>query len=145
VAREQAYQNTEKYEMWCRTKQARFRADVMKKWDGKCCVTSVNIPNILVAAHIKPWSASSPAERIDPENSLLLTPIYDRLFDKFVITFGLGEENGIAHIDYLSEIKKYANSIGLNLKAKINKISISGRRYLKYPNKQFDVVNKRKR
>ena len=46
---------------------------------------------MLVASHIKPWSASNNFERLDVFNGLLLTPNLDKLFDAGFVTF---EENG---------------------------------------------------
>ena len=39
------------------------------------------------ASHIQPWRDSSNEERLDPNNGILLTPTYDHLFDKHLITF----------------------------------------------------------
>ena len=39
------------------------------------------------SSHIKPWRESSSQVRIDPNNSLLLSPNYDKLFDRVVISF----------------------------------------------------------
>ncbi len=46
-------------EVWCRTPAHRkFRKELMKKWDGKCALTGVNVDGLLVASHIKPWAHS---------------------------------------------------------------------------------------
>ena len=42
---------------------------------------------LLVASHIKPWAASNDEEKIDPNNGYILSPLYDKLFDKGFITF----------------------------------------------------------
>ena len=42
---------------------------------------------MLIASHIKPWKDSSNTERLDINNGILLTPTFDKLFDKFLITF----------------------------------------------------------
>lgn len=53
-----------------------------------CCrLTGMADPRFLIASHIKPWSRSSNAEKLDGNNGLLLTPNIDRLFDKGYITF----------------------------------------------------------
>ena len=52
-----------------------------------CVVTGFNNTQFLIASHIKPWSVSSDEERLDPYNGLLLTPNFDRLFDKGLISF----------------------------------------------------------
>ncbi|CAK4076502.1 HNH endonuclease [Vibrio sp. 16] len=55
--------------------------------EKRCRVTGVDIPVFLRASHIKPWKMSSDAERLDPNNGLLLAPHVDHLFDGGWITF----------------------------------------------------------
>src|SRR5690606_37658579 len=66
--------------------QGLFRSRV-SKIEHSCRVTGINDPRFLIASHIKPWSRSSNAERLDGSNGLLLTPNIDRLFDKGYLTF----------------------------------------------------------
>lgn len=70
-----------------RTAQTAYRTKVLALWNNKCAVTSVDNPSWLIASHIKPWHESSDLEKIDPYNSLLLNPNYDKLFDRGVISF----------------------------------------------------------
>ena len=58
-----------------------------KKFCGKCAVTGNDLEEILIASHIVPWRDSSDEERLDPDNGILLYPLYDALFDKHIITF----------------------------------------------------------
>ncbi|WP_417474286.1 HNH endonuclease [Luteimonas mephitis] len=54
----------------------------------RCCrITGLADSRFLIASHIKPWSKSNNAEKLDGSNGLLLTPNIDRLFDKGHITF----------------------------------------------------------
>lgn len=41
----------------------------------------------MIASHIKPWAASTPKEKIDPYNGYILSPLFDKLFDRGFITF----------------------------------------------------------
>jgi putative restriction endonuclease len=66
--------------------QGKFREALLETWRG-CSVTGLFLPAILKASHIKPWRASTNAERLDPYNGLLLLPQYDALFDAGLITF----------------------------------------------------------
>ncbi len=50
-------------------------------------MTRVDRPEHLRASHCKPWRDSTHAERLDPENGLLLTPSIDHLFDRGFISF----------------------------------------------------------
>lgn len=70
-----------------RIKQQDFRNGAIKLWNGKCAVTGVDDTSWLIASHIKPWRESNSQERVDPRNSLLLSPNYDKLFDRGVISF----------------------------------------------------------
>lgn len=70
-----------------RVGQGVFRDLLIKKYDGRCIVTGVDDKRILLASHIRPWSVSSNEQRLSSENGLLLSPLYDRLFDTGLITF----------------------------------------------------------
>lgn len=70
--------------------QGKYRDGLIKKYDAKCIVTGINIPRLLIASHIKPWSVCCNDERIDVENGLLLCPNIDKLFDCGLITFDNG-------------------------------------------------------
>ena len=70
-----------------RTAQTEYRKGVLSLWDGRCAVTQVDDQGWLIASHIKPWREADDRERVVPHNSLLLTPNYDKLFDRGVISF----------------------------------------------------------
>ena len=67
--------------------QGIFRENLIKKYDGCCIVTGVDDKRILVASHIRPWSVSTNEQRLSVENGLLLSTLYDKLFDIGLITF----------------------------------------------------------
>ena len=69
-----------------RVGQGHFRKQVIRNW-GTCAVTGTGNTAMLTASHIKPWKWSNNFQRLDPNNGLLLTPAYDRAFDKGLITF----------------------------------------------------------
>ena len=60
---------------------------LIQKFEGKCAVTKTNIIEILIASHIVPWRESNDKERTDKDNGILLSPLYDALFDKHLISF----------------------------------------------------------
>lgn len=66
--------------------QGKFRAGIFLD-STLCPVTLVDDTRLLVASHIKPWSVSSNAERLDPKNGFLFTPTIDKLFDAGYISF----------------------------------------------------------
>ena len=52
-----------------------------------CRVTGVEVAQHLRASHIKPWRVSTPYEKLDGNNGLLLSPHIDHLFDRGYISF----------------------------------------------------------
>ena len=42
---------------------------------------------MLIASHIKPWVKSTEFEKTDPLNGFMLTPTYDKLFDRGFMSF----------------------------------------------------------
>jgi putative restriction endonuclease len=51
-------------------------------------VTGLTHPRLLRASHIKPWAeCTTDAERLDPENGLLLAAHLDAAFDAFLVSF----------------------------------------------------------
>ena len=67
--------------------QGLFRKELIKKYDGCCVITGINERKLLIASHIKPWAVCSNEERLSPENGLLLSPTFDKLFDYGLISF----------------------------------------------------------
>lgn len=89
--RKRTVEKTEKtVEQKIRIGQDYFRKSLIKEL-GKCPITQINEKRLLIASHIKPWVHSNNKERIDSKNGLLLSPLYDKLFDKGIglITFTL--------------------------------------------------------
>jgi len=52
-----------------------------------CPITMVSDDRLLIASHIKPWVLADDFEKIDPKNGFMLTPTFDRLFDRGFLTF----------------------------------------------------------
>lgn len=75
-----------KREVKVRLAQTFFRTAVLSSYDLACCVTGMSIPTLLVASHILPWS-THPGERVNPHNGLCLNSLFDRAFDRGLITF----------------------------------------------------------
>ena len=64
-----------------------YRQEVIQKWHGKCALTGIDIIPVLIASHIVPWSESNDNEKLDVENGILLSPLFDALFAKHLISF----------------------------------------------------------
>lgn len=52
-----------------------------------CPITLISDERLLIASHIKPWAVSNDDEKLDPKNGFMLSPLYDKLFDKGFMTF----------------------------------------------------------
>lgn len=68
-----------------RVNQSFFRKAVLAAYDFKCCVTGLELPELLNASHIIPWSKDE-ANRVNPRNGLCLNAIHDRAFDRGLLT-----------------------------------------------------------
>lgn len=72
---------------WLRKNHRQFKDPVWNHWKGKCAVTNEFCEGLLVASHITPWSESTPEEKTDFHNGLLLAAPLDSLFDRGLIGF----------------------------------------------------------
>ncbi len=73
-----------------RVGQGKFRQNVIDEWGigERCALTGIDIKEMLIASHIKPWSECEKAiERLDGANGILLCAHIDKLFDQHLITF----------------------------------------------------------
>jgi hypothetical protein len=109
-----------------RVGQGAYRKRIIHRWEYKCAVTNFNKLDILIASHIVPWSKATDHERLDVNNGLLLSPTYDALFDKHLITF---ENNGKIILSDKIEFSAY-QKIGITGKEKIDGLSEYNYHYL---------------
>ena len=68
-----------------RVKQHFFRRAVLSSYKGRCCMSGLSEPRLLIASHIVPWSQDK-ANRLNPSNGLCLSSIHDRAFDQHLIS-----------------------------------------------------------
>lgn len=74
-----------------RINQGYFRDTLLHIYQGKCCLTGISCPELLVASHIKPWAAcETSADRLTARNGLLLNALHDRAFDRGLMTIDKG-------------------------------------------------------
>lgn len=69
-----------------RVGQEYFRKMILHNYSSKCCLTGLNVPDLLRASHISPW-AGDKQNRLNPQNGLCLSATYDAAFDKHLISF----------------------------------------------------------
>lgn len=103
-----------------RVNQHVFREMVLANYGHRCAITGINIPSLLVASHIVPWSVNE-KERLNPENGICLSPLYDRAFDQGLI--GITPDLEVRLSEKLKSYKKepfhqvhFASVEGLKLK-----------------------------
>jgi hypothetical protein len=99
-----------------RVGQGAYRSSILYRWEYKCAVTNYSKYDILIASHIVPWKDSNNDERLDVDNGILLSPNYDALFDRHLISF----ENSGKII--LSEVLKGSD---------YQKLGVSGNEFIK--------------
>lgn len=63
-----------------------FRKTLLTAYRGKCGLTQIDQPQLLIASHIKPWAADE-RNRLNPRNGILLNGLHDRAFDSGLISF----------------------------------------------------------
>lgn len=63
-----------------RVNQSVFRQIVLSNYYTKCAISDINIPELLIASHIIPWSENE-KERLNPSNGICLSNLYDKAFD----------------------------------------------------------------
>jgi len=68
-----------------RIKQQFFRRAVLSSYRGRCCMSGLSEPRLLLASHIVPWRADQ-ANRLNPANGLCLSALHDRAFDQGLMT-----------------------------------------------------------
>lgn len=69
-----------------------------------CPITMINDERLLIASHIKPWAVATDAEKLDPKNGFMLSPLYDKLFDRGFMTFT--EDRRIMLSNWISPMNK---------------------------------------
>ena len=75
-----------------RIKQDFFCRAVLASYRGRCCISGVTEPRLLVASHIVPWREDK-ANRLNPSNGLCLSAIHDKAFDSYL--FSLTDDNRV--------------------------------------------------
>lgn len=90
-------------EVKTRVNQNVFRQIVVANYSSKCAITGIDIPELLFASHIIPW-AKNEKERLNPENGICLSALYDKAYDKGFIAINERFEVLIS-----SDLKKKCN------------------------------------
>ena len=119
----QNYTQTEKNQIIkARIGQGLFRRSLIEDC-AFCPITMIDDVRFLIASHIKPWRDSDNIERLSAKNGILLTPTYDKLFDKGFITFRDDKSLVISSLVGDNNI----NKLGITADMEIEHLPIEGR------------------
>jgi len=61
--------------------QYKLRKALLHNYQSKCAMCNISNPKLLITSHIKTWKHSTPDERMNPSNSILLCNLHDGLFE----------------------------------------------------------------
>jgi 5-methylcytosine-specific restriction protein A len=109
-----------------RVGQGAYRKRIIYRWEYQCAVTGFRELDVLIASHIVPWANASDDERLDVHNGILLSPTYDALFDKHLISF---EKSGAIILSDKIETQAF-HRIGVTGKERIQDFSQGNLDYL---------------
>ena len=82
-----------------RVGQGKYREKLLEECPF-CPITMISDDRVLIASHIKPWAVGTDKEKVDPHNGYILSPLYDKLFDRGLISFTDDRRMMVSH--YLS-------------------------------------------
>ena len=86
-----------------RVNQNLFRKIVLSAYSNRCAVSGMNVPDFLIASHIKRWSDDID-NRLNPSNGICLNSLYDKAFDKGFIGIDANYK-----IIFANKLVKYSN------------------------------------
>ncbi len=112
--------------------QGKYREQLLEQCRF-CPFTMISDERLLIASHIKPWASSEDDEKTDPYNGYMLSPLYDKLFDRGFITLTSNR-----HVILSEFISQYTwKQIGLQNDTFIKALPMDDKRieYLKFHHK----------
>ncbi len=115
-----------------RVGQGAYRKSILHRWSYKCAATGYSDIRVLIASHILPWKEAKDEQRLDVDNGILLSPDYDALFDKHLISFDSSGKIIIGSNTSLNSLK----SLGITGKEKISNLTDGNKNYLILHNQQ---------
>ena len=118
--------------------QSLYRSKLIEYWNG-CSVSDCKVLEVLISSHIKPYrDCENLEEKFDLYNGLLLSPNYDRLFDKYLISFNENGQILISKTLCIDELNKLG--IKKNDILKKDKLSTEHVKYLSHHNAKFNLI-----
>ena len=71
-----------------RVNQSVFRQMILKTYTNQCAISGICLPELLVAGHIVPWAVDA-QNRLNPENGICLSNLYDKAYENGLICIDL--------------------------------------------------------
>ena len=102
-------------------------------------VTGIRCPELLVASYIKPWRDCNKDEKTDVRNVLCLSPFYDALFDKHLMTVypDMSIRYSPKLCDSMGE-REYSRFIAPYDRIEVNELNRPDEKYLRIHNEGFE-------
>lgn len=97
--------------------QDAFRRMILNNYNNTCAVTGINDSRLLIASHIIPWKAKADT-RLNPENGICLSALYDKAFDEGLISvrpddltliYSKSLKDTLANTSFQEQFAKYEN------------------------------------
>lgn len=83
-----AQDETEKMSIYKRrVGQDILRKNLLELYRSRCMLTGIDNKELLRVSHIKPWKDCNDNEKLDENNCLLLSALWDAAFDRGLVTF----------------------------------------------------------
>jgi putative restriction endonuclease len=82
---------------------------ILANYNQTCAISGITVPQLLIASHIIPWSQNK-KERLNPENGICLSSLYDKAFDSGLISISPDDYTVIIS----KELKDYRNTVFYN-------------------------------
>ena len=111
--------------------QGKYREALLQECP-MCAITGITEEALLIASHIKPWAVSNEQEKLDSKNGFILSPLYDKLFDRGFITFT--PDRRVKITNWLSEYNRKRIGIKDNQQIPILPVDDARIVYLQYHN-----------
>lgn len=121
--------------------QHELRLQLLENYHHNCALCKISNPKLLITSHIKPWSESSHAERIDPKNAMILCKLHNDLFasgfislsDKYEVilstNFDFSSQEISTELNFVCPTQDPPNSLFLTEHRKKNNLTITQRRF----------------
>lgn len=68
-----------------RVNQNFFRSMILAAYNNTCCITGLQMPDVLIAGHISPWGKDE-KNRLNPYNGIAINALHDKAFEAGLIT-----------------------------------------------------------